>query len=106
MSARTAVGVADLLLGAAFGTYWLGHLRATKAANRALLEANPSLPGPTSPPTGATAWEEQTVLITNDLRRQMSQWAKDGVVVLSPSGPVTQKDGATSSHARVRAPKN
>ena len=98
MKTRTTIGLVALFCAGLTGGYWLGYQHARIHIDRTLHEAAP----PTNTPT---AWEEKTVVTTNDLRQQMSQWQREGWMVLSLSAPVTQKDGTISRTAHVKRAK-
>ena len=59
-----------------------------------------------SPPRDtATAWDYKTVEFQTDQRQQMSEWQREGWLVLNTSGAITQKDGTITRKASLKRAK-
>ena len=98
MKTKTIICVAGLLCAVIAASFWLVYQHGRSSTSDTLRESSP-------PRDTATAWEHKTVEFQTDLRQQMSEWQREGWVVLNVSGSITQKDGTIARKASLKRAK-
>ena len=106
-SVTVAAATAFILLLLGAGLTLVGSLRspASRAPQHSRSSTNGTLRESSPPRDTATAWDYKTVEFQTDLRQQMSEWQREGWVVLNVSGPITQKDGTITRKASLKRAK-
>jgi hypothetical protein len=76
----------------------VSYLKDRSSTNSTLRESSP-------PRDTATALDYKTVEFQTDQRQQMSEWQREGWLVLNTSGAITQKDGTITRKASLKRAK-